>query len=429
MKNKVYFEKVDVKRPPFLGGGTWHLANLHPITILFGKNSSGKSLLLRAWRDASEQSAHYVVPERTGALGFNPSFMQEQIDAHRRKELSSQNFINEYRQRVISRIQTYFVARGATRSGELPGNPDQLEKLASSLLPDFAFELIGSNPPYKPIRVENNEVVGDVNQLSTGEAQVLTLGLDILTMAAMWDIQKLPQRLMLVDEPDAHIHPDLQARFADFLVEVGRRFELQIVVASHSTTLLAALGQFGADDSAVIYLDRTKTDFVAQPFTSTLKEIAACLGGHALMGPLFGVPLLLVEGDDDYRIWSQVPRHHKTSFAVIPCHGEEIRKYQRSLERVLDSLREPGQSAAGYALLDGDRSTPSPTPVVPQRHVRFIRMNCREAENLYLCDETLALIGTDWGQASAKIAIGSVKFGNKAEKLANAAQWDRQWGE
>ena len=35
------------------------------------------------------------------------------------------------------------------------------------------------------------------------------------------------------------------------------------------------------------------------------------------MGPLFGVPLLLVEGDDDYRIWNEIPRHHITSFAVI----------------------------------------------------------------------------------------------------------------
>ena len=47
-------------------------------------------------------------------------------------------------------------------------------------------------------------------------------------MAAIWDIQKQPQRFMLVDEPDAHIHPDLQARFADFLVRVGRKQNLQL---------------------------------------------------------------------------------------------------------------------------------------------------------------------------------------------------------
>src|SRR5687767_2265394 len=112
------------------------------------------------------------------------------------------------------------------------------------------------------------------------------------------------------------MHPDLQARFADFLVQVSHRFKLQTVVATHSTTLLAAIGQFADADAAVVYLDRTKSTFIGQAFTSEMKELAACLGGHALMGPLFGVPILLVEGDDDYRIWSQVPRHHITSFAV-----------------------------------------------------------------------------------------------------------------
>jgi hypothetical protein len=360
-------------------------------------------------------------------LGFQPSYLQQQLDPHQRRNVSTRNFVNEYRQQVIARINAYFIARGRTPSGELPGDPDELEKLISTLLPDFAFAFTGTDPPYKLTRAGDNQTIERIDQLSSGEAQLLTVGLDILLMAAMWDIQKLPQRLMLVDEPDAHIHPDLQARFADFLVQVSRRFSLQIVVASHSTTLLAALGQFGAEEAAVIYLDRTKTDFDAQPFTFTLKELAACLGGHALMGPLFGVPLLLVEGDDDYRIWSQIPRHHITSFAVISCQGEEIKKYQKSLERIFNCLREAGQPPAGFALLDGDKSLPQPNPDVPQNHVRFICLNCREAENLYLCDETLALIGIGWGQASAKIAAESGRFGNKAAKLASAPQWNRQW--
>lgn len=423
---KTYFTNAKVPRPPYLGGGEWQLRNLQPITVLFGKNSSGKSLLLRAWRDASPETAHYVVPERTGTLAFEPSYLQQQIHAGGRRDVSARNFLNEYRQQVIARVQAYFVARGATRSGQLPGDPEELERLISALLPDFSLKLVGANPPYKLLRTEGNQAVGDVDQLSSGEAQVITVGLDVLTMAAIWDIQNAPQRLMLADEPDAHIHPDLQARLADFLVQVARRFQLQIVVASHSTTLLAALGQFGAEAAGVIYLDRTKSEFVAQPFSSALKEIAACLGGHALMGPLFGVPLLLVEGDDDYRIWSQVPRHHVTSFAVIPCHGEEIRKYQRSLERVLNSLREPDRGPTGYALLDGDKPLPTPNPDMPQQHVKFIRLNCREAENLYICDETLALLGTTWEQAAAKIVAEGSRFGSKAVKFSTAPNWDRR---
>ena len=146
--------------------------------------------------------------------------------------------------------------------------------------------------------------------------------------------------LLLIDEPDAHIHPDLGVRFADFLVKVTARFKLQVVVATHSTSLLAALGQSGLQSASVIYLDQTKPNFVATPFSKEIKELSVCLGGHALMGPLFGVPLLLVEGDDDYKIWSQVPRYHVTSFSVIPTNGDEIKQYQRSLETIFSALRE-----------------------------------------------------------------------------------------
>ena len=37
----------------------------------------------------------------------------------------------------------------------------------------------------------------------------------MIDVAAMWDIAGNTKRLMLIDEPDAHIHPDLQVRFAE----------------------------------------------------------------------------------------------------------------------------------------------------------------------------------------------------------------------
>lgn len=423
---QTYFANRLIARPGHLGGGEWNLTNLFPVTVLFGKNGSGKSLLLRAWRDSAVQDTHYVVPERTGTLAFEPGYIQQQITADARRNASGRNFLPEYRQHIIARIEAYLVTRGATRSGQLPGALEDLESLVSLLLPDFAMELVGANPPFKLTRSENNQQVGSIDELSSGEAQLLTLGLDILTIAATWKIQNNQNRLMLIDEPDAHIHPDLQVRFADFAVQLAKQFQLQMVIATHSTTLLAAIGQFAGDDAGVIYLDRTKTDFQAQPFTASLKEIAACLGGHVLMGPLFGVPLLLVEGDDDYRIWSQVPRHHVTSFAVIPSHGEEIKTYQKHLERVLGSLREAAYGPAGYALMDGDKGLPQADQANPQNHVKFVQLNCHESENLYLTDEVLALLETDWAGASAKIAGESANFGNKAGQLAAAAAWDRQ---
>jgi hypothetical protein len=207
---------------------------------------------------------------------------------------------------------------------------------------------------------------------------------------------------------------------------VANKYSLQIVIATHSTTLLSAMGQFSGGNCGIVYFDRTKSAFIAEPFTTALQEIAACLGGHALMGPLFGAPVVLVEGDDDYRIWSQVPRHHVTSFSVIPCHGDEIFKYQRALEKIFAALRERPITPAGYALLDGDKPLPQPNSDQPQDHVKFIRLSCHEAENLYLTDEVLQQIGTTWAEASTAIAAAAGSHGNKAAVLSGVTSWDRR---
>jgi len=135
-----------------------------------------------------------------------------------------------------------------------------------------------------------------------------------------------------------------------------------------------------------------------------------------------------VEGDDDYRIWSQVPRHHVVSFAVIPSHGEEIFQYQENLEQLFTALREDQETPAGYALLDRDKPKPTPQQA-PQQSILFVQLGCHEAENLYLSDNVLELLNTDWAHASAKLVAQAQKFPNKAELLAAAQTWNRADGD
>ena len=108
-----------------------------------------------------------------------------------------------------------------------------------------------------------------------------------------------------------------------------------------------------------------------------------------------------------------MPRYHQVNFAVIPSNGDEIFKYQKTLERVLGSLREPTTDPAGFALIDADKGKPVPNQESPQQHVRFLQLSCYESENLYLSDEVLALMGTTWTDAQVKIAAEAGKYGQK----------------
>lgn len=411
-----------------MGGETWEIKNLSELTILFGKNGSGKSVLLRAWRDQSEANVHYVTPERTGEMDYQPQYMREEFTPTSRRNASQRNYMPEYRRRIIGRIQYYFLSRGGYReSGPAPVPPQEIESFINILATDFMVGLVASGPiPYELMRLDGETRISKVDELSSGEAQLVTIALDILTIAAIWEIQNQSQRVLLIDEPDAHIHPDLQVRFSEFIFRVIERFNLQVAIATHSTSLLAALGQFGGQRTGVIYLSRKRQQYMVQRFSNIQKELSACLGGHVLMGPLFGAPILLVEGDDDYRIWSQIPRHHVTNFAVIPSNGEEIKRYQKVLENIFASLRDTNEQPCGYALLDGDVSIPTPNLQTPQNHVRFIQLSCSEAENLYLSDEVLAAMDKDWDMACNLILARADEFGEKAKILAQVKLWDRK---
>jgi len=423
----IYFECIEVPRISGLGGGTWKLHNLNDVTVIFGRNGSGKSVLLRAIRDHDPTNHHYVTPERTGEIDFQPNYMSIELDPIERKNVSLGNFVSEYRRRIVARIQTYFMCRGNYRGQKItPDSPKKIENYMNILLTDFALTLNATDKlPYKLIRADNDEIINDIKLLSSGEAQLVTLGLDILTMASMWQLNSQDRGIILIDEPDVHIHPDLQVRFADFLNQIISDFKLQIIVATHSTSLLAALGQFGGESTSVIYLQRNQVNCNAQKFDSVKKELSACLGGHVLMGFLFGSPILLVEGDDDYRIWSQVPRYNIIDFAVIPSNGDEIKNYQKSLERIFASLRENDDVPCGYALRDNDVSIPKPNPDNPQKHIRYIQMACHEAENLYLSDEVLKDIGITWDDACSKILEEAPNYGQKKDLLETVPSFDR----
>jgi energy-coupling factor transporter ATP-binding protein EcfA2 len=393
--------------------------------VVLGRNGCGKSQLLRSLRDVAQESSHYVVPERTGEITFQPGLMTEVINSSSRRNRSQGNFSSNYREEVVTRIQAYYTKRGTKKLDQINHDPDDLLRTLALILPEFTVRVKSESPFYELLRISDGTSVTSVTSLSSGESQLLSLGMDILTIVGMWELDRIERRVLLVDEPDAHIHPDLQIKFADFLCHIEREYQVQVFVATHSTTLLSAMGQFGGEKLSVLYLGTERLELVAESFTSVTRELSVLLGGHLLMGPLFAAPVLLVEGDDDYRVWIQVARSGSVKMCVLPCNGDEIMRYQRTLERMFAALSENAQ-LRGVALLDGDKPLPTAHPGSTQDYVRFARLACNETENLYLSDELLGDIGHDWQSAIAKITAAADGYGNKAATLKAIAGIDRK---
>ena len=48
---------------------------------------------------------------------------------------------------------------------------------------------------------------------------------------------------MYIDEPDVHVHPDMQARLGQLIANIAERTSIQFIIATHSTSFLAGLSQ------------------------------------------------------------------------------------------------------------------------------------------------------------------------------------------
>lgn len=70
--------------------------------------------------------------------------------------------------------------------------------------------------------------------------------------------------IFLLEEPETNLHPNLQAKLADFLVDVTRKFHVTLLVETHSEYLIRKLqiltkrGEIKPDDSVIYYFKNSE---------------------------------------------------------------------------------------------------------------------------------------------------------------------------
>ena len=98
-----------------------------------------------------------------------------------------------------------------------------------------------------------NGNLADPAEISSGEAELISLGIEFLAFAR--EVTPNRTNILLVDEPDVHLHPDLQDRLTSFISKVFSDIPdtpVIIIIATHSTALLAGL--LKNDDTSVAFM-------------------------------------------------------------------------------------------------------------------------------------------------------------------------------
>lgn len=383
--------------------------NLNRINVLLGKNGVGKSTLLKGLAndgrpDKNASYIEYITPERGGVLTFEAHV--EQNMAQGPQWVNNTRLVNqhrEFKQQTLVRYQNLetkilrLIEQAAIQREQ--GNPvaftffeGYIAKI-NSLLENIEIRRNNAGKGFKVFKKEpQNEI--NTQTISSGESELIGLAIECLFFQIN-DVGDKP-KILLLDEPDVHIHPDLQIKFMQFIyslaTEAGKEFT--VILATHSTAFLGALENTA--DISICFASAGTTVLDFHPITEAYKKFLPMFGAHPLSNLFNQAPVLLVEGEDDERIWQQAVRTSQGKIKVYPCvcgSIGEIIAYETEVAGVINSVYD---NAKAYSLRDRDdvpnQDLPDHPPII--RH----RLQCYSMENLLLTNEVLHTLGKTWDE-------------------------------
>jgi predicted ATPase len=224
----------------FLELGGYGLHDLARKNILLGKNGCGKSRLLKATEVALRGRAEigavrYLSPERGGVLQYEANIEQALTGQGTwLADTRRQNQAGQFRQQSAAQFRRLelLILREIEATPALRADPsvtfDRTVARINTLL-DRVY--ITRGDPAFSIKDRATDALVQPQEISSGESELISLGIECLVFEKESQLGKV--NLLLIDEPDVHLHPDLQARFARFIEALVDSAPVSILIATH----------------------------------------------------------------------------------------------------------------------------------------------------------------------------------------------------
>jgi predicted ATP-dependent endonuclease of OLD family len=386
------------------------LSGYNKINVILGRNGSGKSILLRDLQKNPKSSKKieftYISPERGGSLSEDLRSTKKIDDPKHLQKARDMNIVDNFKQQSYTRLIELCTKENNKICDDVVGNEkneyykckrvlDKINELLDNITLKLDTKLTALN------KLSNKTI--PIDEISSGEGQLICLATEFLCFLDGIKILHNTEYWLLLDEPDAHLHPDLQDRFIKFIAEsIKDSKKIKIFIATHSTVILSSLSH---NKNATVAFVKTNPKQVAfYEINKYLKEILPVFGAHPLTRVFYEAAILFVEGDDEVRVFQKIIRSSqgKVKLYPIPCGGKEnINKYIKETNNIVASIYD---NAKIYALFDGDKKG----KVLSRKkeidgNVKKIYLQCYGAENLLLTDEFLKDQKTNWTDIQKKI--------------------------
>jgi ABC-type multidrug transport system ATPase subunit len=326
--------------------------------VIAGPNGSGKSTLLNELRSvAGNGRIMYVGPHRTarrqnvawrslltGPISLEELFARGDVPGYEGIRLvdgardpwsfdEAGNYLKHGLCQIEIDRQEAIVKRfdqdGEVKKEALPDPWQPLRQLTSNLLPHLSFKSVdvsNRNLIRCLWQVHNKDTEVDYDDLSSGEKSIIQMFYPLIehqVKAILAEIRRDTSAqaragiAVLIDEPELHLHPNLQLKVFDYLRVLSSTDLLQIIVATHSPTIV----EYATFDE--LFLLRP-VELVPEG-ENQLIQVATDEDRLKLLRELFGStanltamqPIIVVEGSEQTRA-SKTPSDRKLYRALHP---------------------------------------------------------------------------------------------------------------
>lgn len=250
-----------------------------PLMIIAGPNGTGKSTLLNTIRvNYGYSNIIYVGPHRAmrrqqvqqrhllaAPISLETILTGQSVPGYEGIRIidgtrdpwgndDSANYLKHALCQIEVERQQSIAARydrdGQIERGVLVDPWEPLRTLTHNLLPHLRFQKIDTTNKSQVQcfwKVHGSEVIVDLDDLSSGEKSVIQMFYPLIEREIKHLLAQIgaghepgarPELCVLIDEPELHLHPNLQLKVLDYLRILTAGTQTQVIVATHSPTIV-----------------------------------------------------------------------------------------------------------------------------------------------------------------------------------------------